>query len=193
MKNLKLQSAMEYLMTYGWAILIIAVVMVALFSLGILGGSPLSTTCLPQSGYQCSGVTYNHGTVGTYPADNVVLTVGQTTGTNWESANVFFVPQGTALTAAGVPVSITNPAGAQSGTGNTIGYCGAVSGSCTATALSGTGLLSGQTAQIALGVPTAATSVTVGQSASGTVWVQYTTAPGTFYYAQLATITLKAA
>ncbi len=31
----KLQSAMEYLMTYGWAILIIAVVMVALFALGI--------------------------------------------------------------------------------------------------------------------------------------------------------------
>jgi hypothetical protein len=34
MKGMKLQSAMEYLMTYGWAILIIAIVMVALFSLG---------------------------------------------------------------------------------------------------------------------------------------------------------------
>ena len=34
MKDMKLQSAMEYLMTYGWAILIIAIVMVALFSLG---------------------------------------------------------------------------------------------------------------------------------------------------------------
>jgi hypothetical protein len=31
----KIQSAMEYLMTYGWAILIIAVVLVVLFSLGI--------------------------------------------------------------------------------------------------------------------------------------------------------------
>ena len=31
----KIQSAMEYLMTYGWAILIIAVVLVILFSLGI--------------------------------------------------------------------------------------------------------------------------------------------------------------
>ena len=31
----KSQSAMEYLMTYGWAILIIAIVMIALFQLGI--------------------------------------------------------------------------------------------------------------------------------------------------------------
>ena len=31
----KIQSAMEYLMTYGWAILIISVVLVVLFSLGI--------------------------------------------------------------------------------------------------------------------------------------------------------------
>ncbi len=35
----KLQSAMEYLMAYGWAILIIAVVMVALFALGVFNSS----------------------------------------------------------------------------------------------------------------------------------------------------------
>ncbi len=35
----KAQSAMEYLMTYGWAILIIAVVMVALFALGVFNGA----------------------------------------------------------------------------------------------------------------------------------------------------------
>ncbi len=33
--RLKSQSAMEYLMTYGWAILIIAIVLAALFSLGV--------------------------------------------------------------------------------------------------------------------------------------------------------------
>ncbi|MGC8538128.1 MAG: hypothetical protein ACP5MZ_04090 [Candidatus Micrarchaeia archaeon] len=32
---MKLQSAMEYLMTYGWAILIVAVVLAALFELGV--------------------------------------------------------------------------------------------------------------------------------------------------------------
>ncbi len=36
--NLKSQSAMEYLMTYGWAILIIAVVLGALFQLGVFSG-----------------------------------------------------------------------------------------------------------------------------------------------------------
>ncbi len=35
----KSQSAMEYLMTYGWAILIIAVVLIALFQLGVFNGS----------------------------------------------------------------------------------------------------------------------------------------------------------
>jgi len=40
-KRLKAQSAMEYLMTYGWAILIIAVVLGALFSLGVFSGSSL--------------------------------------------------------------------------------------------------------------------------------------------------------
>ncbi len=38
-KSFKIQSAMEYLMTYGWAILIIAVVMVALFALGVFNSS----------------------------------------------------------------------------------------------------------------------------------------------------------
>ena len=38
-RSLKSQSAMEYLMTYGWAILIIAIVMVAMFQLGIFNPS----------------------------------------------------------------------------------------------------------------------------------------------------------
>ena len=36
------QSAMEYLMTYGWSILIIAIVLVSLFELGIFGNNSLS-------------------------------------------------------------------------------------------------------------------------------------------------------
>ena len=45
--NLKSQSAMEYLMTYGWAILIIAVVLGALFSLGVFNGSNLAPKASP--------------------------------------------------------------------------------------------------------------------------------------------------
>lgn len=35
MMNMKGQTAMEYLMTYGWAILIIIVVIAALYSMGV--------------------------------------------------------------------------------------------------------------------------------------------------------------
>ncbi|MGC8538978.1 MAG: hypothetical protein ACP5MK_03880, partial [Candidatus Micrarchaeia archaeon] len=45
---MKLQSAMEYLMTYGWAILIIAVVLSALFYLGVF--NPMSFAPKAQPG-----------------------------------------------------------------------------------------------------------------------------------------------
>ena len=40
MKNQKAQGAMEYLMTYGWAILIVVVVGVALAALGVFNPTP---------------------------------------------------------------------------------------------------------------------------------------------------------
>jgi len=43
----KQQSAMEYLMTYGWAILIIAVVLGALFQLGVFNSSSFSPRAPP--------------------------------------------------------------------------------------------------------------------------------------------------
>ncbi len=43
----KAQSAMEYLMTYGWSILIIAVVLAALFELGVFGNGALSHRAQP--------------------------------------------------------------------------------------------------------------------------------------------------
>jgi YVTN family beta-propeller protein len=46
---------MEYLMTYGWAILIIAVVLGALYSLGIFNGANfLGGTCIAAPGYLCT-------------------------------------------------------------------------------------------------------------------------------------------
>jgi hypothetical protein len=55
MLTFRAQSAMEYLMTYGWAILIIAVVLGALYSLGIFNGTNfLGNTCIAGTGYLCS-------------------------------------------------------------------------------------------------------------------------------------------
>ncbi len=54
-KRFRLQSAMEYLMTYGWAILIIAVVLGALYALGVFGGAAsLGTACIAAAPFLCS-------------------------------------------------------------------------------------------------------------------------------------------
>ena len=47
MMKKKAQSAMEYLMTYGWAILIVIVVVAALYSMGVFGGGGGTVPCSP--------------------------------------------------------------------------------------------------------------------------------------------------
>ncbi len=57
MPSLRIQSAMEYLTTYSWAILIIAIVFAALFALGVF--SPLnfiSTQCVLPAGFSCTSI-----------------------------------------------------------------------------------------------------------------------------------------
>jgi len=81
---LKAQSAMEYLMTYGWAILIISIVLGSLFSLGVFSTSSfLGTACIPSSGYYCSITQYTHGT-------NIIASIGQSSGTNWNTFGYYF-------------------------------------------------------------------------------------------------------
>ena len=55
MRNHRGQAAMEYLMTYGWAILIIVVVLAALFIMGVFNPKPVSTCNFPISGIFCTG------------------------------------------------------------------------------------------------------------------------------------------
>lgn len=61
--DLKGQSAIEYLMTYGWSVLIIALVIAAMFALGVFNGVFRSTTtCIPVPGFACtSAVLYSNG------------------------------------------------------------------------------------------------------------------------------------
>ncbi len=73
-RGFKLQSAMEYLMTYGWAILIIAVVLGILFLLGVFNGTALlGNHCLTEVGFSCQSATF--GTSGM-----LNMTIGQGTG-----------------------------------------------------------------------------------------------------------------
>ncbi len=85
--QLKAQSAMEYLMTYGWAILIIAVVLASLFALGVFNsGASLSTSCIPLAGFTCYGPVLHQG--------NLTITVGQATGSAWTGITAYFDPTG---------------------------------------------------------------------------------------------------
>ena len=52
--SLRMQSAMEYLTTYGWAILVVAVVMAVLLELGVFGSPNTPAGCIASSGYTCS-------------------------------------------------------------------------------------------------------------------------------------------
>ena len=148
-------------MTYGWAILIIAVVMVALFSLGVLGGNPLGTTCLAQSGFTCQNPVL-HGTAFT-------VTIGQATGTSWTAYNVIWVPSGLTLGTAALPYANCAVAGSVGGEqANSISnaiICGNTGGA----------LSSGGSTQVTFNQGVA---MTTGTSASGQLWVWYQTAAG---------------
>ncbi len=60
-----LQAAMEYLMTYGWAVLVIALVALALFYLHVFN-PPTSSTCVLPAGLGCTNL---------YMVQNGLLTV----------------------------------------------------------------------------------------------------------------------
>jgi hypothetical protein len=158
---------MEYLMTYGWAILIIAIVLGALFSLGVFSGSSfVGTTCIAASGYECTSPLLHAGTF--------TATLGQSTGITWTSATFAFV------TGGGTP-SNTVPAA----TGAILTVSGGLTSGATASFSVVNSITSADT-------PVALPS-TIGASTSGAIWAWYTTTSGgPELVSQIATVTLKA-
>lgn len=185
----KAQSAMEYLMTYGWAILIIAVVLAALFSLGVFsGGANLGTACIASSGFLCSQMSYSHTT------GLISLTLGQNTGQEWYTANVMFVPQGVSMT-NGVPSWFVAASGSYAGTNTMAVITNWVSGQQLSLNTNTVAPYS-NSQQLASTNPMAPTAV--GASTGGAIWVAYTTSPPTsspaptVQYQQIASLTAKA-
>ena len=151
-------------MTYGWAILIIAVVLGALFSLGVFSGtSLLGTTCIASSGYYCSGLVLHGGSLS--------FTFGQSTGVNWASANVFFWP-------SGAPAPTAVPTGSCAAPFSSIN-----SGQTVTVSLSGTCGPTGSTVTL---------PNTLGSTIAGSIWASYYTSSGGPYFTQVATLTAKA-
>lgn len=57
MNATRLQSSMEYLMTYSWAFLVIALVLVSLFTLGLFNpGAFVNTQCIFPAGLACTNL-----------------------------------------------------------------------------------------------------------------------------------------
>lgn len=157
------QSAIEYLMTYGWAILVIAVVLAALFSLGVFtGGNGLPTACIGQAGYLCQLQVFSAG--------NLIVTIGQSTGTSWTSVGVVFLNQ-SAITNAGTATVYAAP--------NVM----LVGGSALTTMSSGV-QYSGNV--LVPGAPT-----TKGSSINGQLWAKYSTSAGGPFYTEIGTITAR--
>ena len=200
----KAQSAMEYLMTYGWAILIIAVVLAALFSLGVFNsGALLGTACIAASGYMCTNPSLS-------TSGNVVFTFGQNTG-----SSLYNIGFSCASASNALGPYITTSGGFDSGfyylnSGGT----GLLQGSGSVPGSTGYSLLTSQTVTLPTsgnGVACYASSgntllavsgvggvLPVGTSFSGTIWMNYTTSAGApgganpTYIVKIATITVKA-
>ena len=52
------QAAMEFLMTYGWAILIMLVVIAVLFYLGVFTGGSVPKRCILPAGFTCADYAF---------------------------------------------------------------------------------------------------------------------------------------
>ena len=72
MNNRKAQSAMEYLMTYGWAILVVLIALGALFYLGVFNPKT-ANSCVAGAPITCSDVKITAGAT-----DVLTLSVGAT-------------------------------------------------------------------------------------------------------------------
>jgi hypothetical protein len=95
----KLQAAMEYLMTYGWAILIIALALGVLYSLGVFNPNRLKPVgCFLPAPFTCQIQTFK-GSNG-----NLTLLIGQGSGQTITITNVACVDN-SLLTNNGLPTS----------------------------------------------------------------------------------------
>ena len=105
-KNFRLQSAMEYLMTYGWAILVIAIVLVALYALGVFNGTAfLHPSCIASSGYICTNQTaFPNRFLGTWMV--IGFSFGQNSGAPVYNAMIGVSAQASGVSPSGFPMQM---------------------------------------------------------------------------------------
>lgn len=102
MYNKKAQAAMEFLMTYGWAILIVLIVLAALFFLGVF--NPRTTNaCLAPAPFICTDVKVSGTTL------TLVVGASGTFSAGPSIAGSGALVNGQASTAGGGTISTVTP------------------------------------------------------------------------------------
>ena len=104
MINKKSQSAMEYLMTYGWAILVVLIALGALFYLGVFNPKT-SNSCIASSPITCTDVLFDQS------ANTLTLVLGATgTSSAQIGAETISTPTGKdCVNPVSVDISTANP------------------------------------------------------------------------------------
>ena len=110
------QSALEYMMTYGWAILIIVIVAVILYSMGIF--NPSSSVTTTSSGFSPFAVS---STICTQTGLKIALVAGPIpNNAYYMSVDKIYVKSATGANTTTASYSLTNPVTLTSGRSATI-------------------------------------------------------------------------
>ena len=172
-KHSRAQSSMEYLMTYGWAILIIAIAVGVLFALGLFNGSAATPNgCSPQPGFTCSNPVYT--------PNGITAMISQDSGQNYYDAFVFVASESENIGPGGLPVNFSESNTVNMTPIGTIPPSGTVTFNFNHTA--------------AGGIPTA--NIPVGTEFTGYIWIAYCLSPvcpTPTNFAKVGTINVKEA
>jgi hypothetical protein len=190
---------MEYLMTYGWAILIIAVVLGALFSLGVFSSSSLlGTACIATSGFLCQSPFLSHTTGG------LSFILGQSTGVTMGNVLLACAATSSASGLPNLPSTIIVGNGNAIAVGTPLGFSAIMgSGVASNSPIVGNSLISGYQVTVT-GLPcftttgveltTTGNAPAVGTGFTGNLWIAYNTTGGSGpvnAYSKFATISVK--
>ena len=115
-KTKRSQSALEYMMTYGWAILIIVIVAVILYSMGIF--NPSSSVTFTSSGF--SPFTVSSSLCNNLGYKIAVLAGPMPNNANYITINKVFVTSATGANTTTASYTLTNPVTLKSGQSTTI-------------------------------------------------------------------------
>lgn len=167
MPALKSQSAMEYLMTYGWMILVIAIITIAFFQTGILGSGNFMgpTACIAQPGFICSNLIFSANIVNLYSEPSLSGTIGNTAGP-WSNMYFIIVPQGQVITDTSLADEM-NP--------NDFFYWGQLYGQYYFIASAASNQETNMKIYVSASFPGASFPAQIGSKLNGAIWVMYTT------------------